>query len=59
MEDESEPFELPKAINRLLERMTHLAINPLIEDLTIQFRYQHRVKLSDAIIAATATALNY
>jgi hypothetical protein len=30
--------------------------HPLIEDLTIQFRQQHRVKLPDAIIAATATA---
>jgi predicted nucleic acid-binding protein len=45
-----------QAINRLLDRMTHLAISPLIEDLTIQFRHQHRVKLPDAIIAATATA---
>jgi predicted nucleic acid-binding protein len=45
-----------QAIHRLLDRMTHLAISPLIEDLTIQFRHQHRVKLPDAIIAATATA---
>ncbi len=45
-----------QTINRLLDRMTHLAISPLIEDLTIQFRHQHRVKLPDAIIAATATA---
>lgn len=45
-----------QGINRLLDRMTHLAISPLIEDLTIQFRHQHRVKLPDAIIAATASA---
>jgi predicted nucleic acid-binding protein len=47
-----------QAINRLLARMTYLAISPLIEDLTIQFRQSHRVKLPDAIIAATATAHN-
>lgn len=43
-------------INQLLARMTHLEISPLIEDLTIQFRRQHRIKLPDAIIAATAIA---
>ncbi len=45
-----------QAINQLLARITYLAISPLIEDLTIQFRQQHRVKLPDAIIAATAMA---
>jgi hypothetical protein len=40
----------------LLERMTYLAISPIIEDLTIQFRHQYCVKLPDAIIAATAKA---
>jgi predicted nucleic acid-binding protein len=43
-----------QAINRFLERMTYLAISPIIEDLTIQFRHQYCVKLPDAIIAATA-----
>jgi predicted nucleic acid-binding protein len=45
-------------INRLLERMTYFAISPEIEDLTIAFRQQHKVKLPDAIIAATAKAQN-
>ena len=47
-----------QAINRLLERMAYLAISPIIEDLTIQFRHQYCVKLPDAIIAATAKAYN-
>ncbi|SJM95412.1 putative nucleic acid-binding protein [Crenothrix polyspora] len=43
-------------INRLLARMNYIAISPEIEDLTIVFRQQHKVKLPDAIIAATAKA---
>ncbi len=38
--------------------MTYLAISPIIEGLTIQFRHQHCVKLPDAIIAGTAKAHN-
>jgi predicted nucleic acid-binding protein len=36
--------------------MTHLSLTPMIEDLTIQIRRQHRLKLPDAIIAASAKA---
>ncbi|MFI3219438.1 MAG: PIN domain-containing protein [Methylococcales bacterium] len=50
--------EEERAINQILANMTRLTISPLIEDLTIQFRHAHRVKLPDAIIAATATAHN-
>jgi hypothetical protein len=43
-----------RAINSLLERMTYLAISPIIEDLTIQFRHQHCVKLSTAFFSINA-----
>ncbi|MBL1264518.1 type II toxin-antitoxin system VapC family toxin [Candidatus Methylomicrobium oryzae] len=49
-------LEEERAIHNLLERMTHLSLTPMIEDLTIQIRRQHRLKLPDAIIAATAKA---
>ncbi len=45
-----------QAIESLLDRMTHLSVSPIIEDLTIQFRRQHQTKLPDAIIASTAKA---
>jgi len=48
--------EEERAIHNLLERMTHLSLTPMVEDLTIQIRRQHRLKLPDAIIAATAKA---
>lgn len=41
-------------IKQLLAPMTYLALSPAIEDRTIEFRHLHRVKLPDAIIAATA-----
>lgn len=41
-------------IRQLLEPMTYLAVSQAIEDRTIEFRQFHRVKLPDAIIAATA-----
>lgn len=50
--------EEERAIHNLLERMTYLRLTPVIEDLTIQVRRQHRLKLPDAIIAATAKAHN-
>jgi hypothetical protein len=40
-------------IGQLLTPMTYLAISPAIEDMTIEFRHRHQVKLPDAIIAAT------
>jgi len=46
--------EEERAIHNLLDRMAHLSLTPLIEDMTIQIRRQHRIKLPDAIIAATA-----
>jgi predicted nucleic acid-binding protein len=42
------------AIQKLLERMTHLSITSAIEDAAIKIRRKHRLKLPDAIIAATA-----
>jgi predicted nucleic acid-binding protein len=41
-------------IGQLLMPMTYLAISPVVEDVTIEFRQRHQVKLPDAIIAATA-----
>ena len=41
-------------ITSLLKRMDHLPITTAIEDATIAFRQQHKGKLPDAIIAATA-----
>lgn len=43
-----------KIISTLLEQMTHLNINRTIEDRTINLKQQHRIKLPDAIILATA-----
>ncbi len=43
-----------QALKGLLGRITHLNFTQPIEELTIQFRRKHRVKLPDAIIAATA-----
>ena len=37
----------------LLSRMTYLTITPAIENETISFRYTHKTKLPDSIIAAT------
>jgi len=45
-----------RTVKALLDRMTHLSLTSAIEELTIQFRRQHRTKLPDAIIAATAQA---
>ncbi|MDD2723613.1 MAG: integrase arm-type DNA-binding domain-containing protein [Methylovulum sp.] len=45
-----------RTVKALLDRMTHLSLTPAIEELTIQFRRQHRAKLPDAIISATAQA---
>lgn len=43
-----------RAIDDLLKWMVHLSLTPTIENTTIQIRRQHRIKLPDAIIAATA-----
>ena len=43
-----------EAIKSLLNQMTYLAITSEIEDETINFRYTHKTKLPDSIIAATA-----
>lgn len=43
-----------QAINRLLMRMTLLSLSIEIEQETIRLRRQYRLKLPDAIIAATA-----
>ena len=42
----------------LLSKMTRLSLNEDIEYATIQLRKQRRIKLPDAIIAATAIAYN-
>ena len=42
-----------EAIVFLLSRMTYLTITPVIENETISFRYTHKTKLPDSIIAAT------
>ena len=42
-----------EAIVFLLSRMTYLTITPAIENDTINFRYTHKTKLPDSIIAAT------
>ncbi|MFA6063054.1 MAG: type II toxin-antitoxin system VapC family toxin [Gallionella sp.] len=43
-----------QAIESLLARMTYLAITTEIENETIAFRREHKTKLPDSIIAATA-----
>jgi hypothetical protein len=45
-----------RTVKALLDRMTYLSLSPAIEELTILFRRQHRTKLPDSIIAATAQA---
>lgn len=46
------------AIKTLLNHMLRLSINQDIENATIAFKQRHRVKLPDAIIAATAITHN-
>jgi predicted nucleic acid-binding protein len=43
-----------KIISALLNQMTQLSIDRTIEDKTIDLKQQHRIKLPDAIILATA-----
>ena len=43
-----------KIISTLLNQMTQLTISRAIEDKTIHLKQQHRIKLPDAIILATA-----
>ena len=43
-----------KIISSLLSQMTQLNIERTIEDKTIHLKQQHRIKLPDAIILATA-----
>ena len=45
-----------KGITRILRVMRYLPMTEEIEDLTIQIRRQHSLKIPDAIIAATAKA---
>jgi len=47
-----------QSINALLNRMLRLSINHEIEETTITFKQRYRVKLPDAIIAATAITHN-
>lgn len=42
------------AIAGLLESLTHFAISSEVETTTIRLRRQHKIKLPDAIIVATA-----
>ena len=44
-----------KIISALLQKMTQISIDRAIEDKTIALKQQHRIKLPDAIILATAT----
>lgn len=48
------PHEI-KIISALLKQMTQISIDRAIEDNTIHLKQQHRIKLPDAIILATAT----
>ncbi len=43
-----------KIISSLLDQMSQLTIQRTIEDKTINLKQQHRIKLPDAIILATA-----
>ena len=43
-----------QAITNLLSMMQCLSLNSTIENTTISLKQQHRIKLPDAIIAATA-----
>lgn len=45
-------------IRQKLERFTHLSLTSPIEDIAIKLRQTRRVKLPDAIIAATAIYAN-
>jgi len=45
-----------QGVTRILQVMRYLPMTEEIEDLTIQIRRQHRLKIPDAIIAATAKA---
>lgn len=45
-----------QGVTRILQVMGYLPMTEEIEDLTIQIRRQHRLKIPDAIIAATARA---
>lgn len=47
-----------QSINALLNRMLRLSISQEIEEATITFKQRYRVKLPDAIIAATAITHN-
>jgi predicted nucleic acid-binding protein len=47
-----------QAIKTLLNKMVRIAITEDIEATTITFKQRHRVKLPDAIIAATAITYN-
>ena len=48
------PHEV-KIISALLKQMPQISIDRAIEDKTIHLKQQHRIKLPDAIILATAT----
>jgi len=47
-----------QAITTLLSQMVQLSLTPRIEDQTITLKQEHRIKLPDAIILATATSHN-
>ncbi|MDD5276017.1 MAG: DNA-binding protein [Methylovulum sp.] len=47
-----------KTVKALLDRMAHLSLTPAIEELTIQFRLQHRAEaLTSAIRLATLNSV--
>ncbi|VXD13959.1 type II toxin-antitoxin system VapC family toxin [Planktothrix paucivesiculata] len=43
-----------QAIRECLEQFDNIFVTPKIEEVTIQIRKQHKIKLPDAIIAGTA-----
>lgn len=48
-----------ETINEMLDNLEYLPLNLVIEDIAIQLRRHYRIKLPDAIIAATALYKNY
>ena len=47
-----------QGISTLLDAMQHLAMTRTIENATINIRRQYKLKIPDAIIAATAKVMN-
>ena len=47
-----------KNIQRILNNCTHIELLPAIKNIAIEMKQYHKIKLPDAIIAATAIHLN-